>query len=1140
MDEREKKVRVWEQDIEIPTYEVGKPDKNPMFLEKRVYQGSSGKVYPHSVIDKIYDEKVNKTYHAVYLENKYLKIMVLPELGGRIQRATDKTNNYDFVYYNHVIKPALVGLTGPWISGGIEFNWPQHHRPSTFDPVDFRIMENSDGSCTVLVGEIENMFRTKGMAAFTLYPDRAYLEISAQLYNRTNRPQTFLWWANPAVPVNDHTQSIFPPDVHAVMDHGKRDVSNFPIATGVYYKMDYSEGVDISRYKNIPVPTSYMADHSDYDFVGGYDYNKKAGILHVADHHVAPGKKQWTWGCGEFGKAWDRNLTDEDGPYVELMTGCYTDNQPDFTWMAPYEEKVFTQYFMPYKGVGQIKNATVHGAVGLETEDNGITIRAYVTGEYPKAEIRLTRDEVILFSKVLDLSPEHAFETRIGTAGDTGRENTSLEVSVRDQAGNILVTYRPEKQTIHKTPDPASPVPLPEDVKTNEDLYLYGLHLEQYRHATYEPADYYLEGLRRDPTDSRINTAYGKLLMSRGRFAESIPFFEAAIGKLTRSNPNPYDGEAYFQLGLALRYVGKDPEAYDRFYKAAWSAAWQDAAFYQMACICTAKNELETALSHIERSLVRNYHNMKARNLKASILRKLEKWEACGNLLKENRQIDPLDLGSVYEEALLKEGSQNAGSREAGCREAGSQKVGCQKEGGRYGQELLQELIRRLRGNFNTAIELAIDKMEAGLFREAAELLELFADGELQKGKREDQVYPLVYYYIAECYGKLNQPKAQETALSRAASADSSYCFPHRLEDIGVLSAAIAENPEDSRAEYYLGNLWYDKKQYSEAVGCFERSAAVCDDFATVHRNLALAYYNKQHDTKRAIGELEKAFQMDTTDARVFMELDQLRKKTGMSKEERLKELQNHMELVEIRDDLYLEYVTLLNACGRYEEALQYISRRNFHPWEGGEGKVPAQYLFSLVEIGKKYLGQGNFTEAVKILEQAAGSYPFNLGEGKLAGAQENNIYYYLGCAYEGAKQPEKAAACFDRASVGSSEPAGMMYYNDQPPEMIFYQGMALRKLGREKEARSRFHKLLDYGQKHIFDDIKIDYFAVSLPDLQIFDEDLNRKNEIHCRFLMGLGLLGLGQEQKAGAEFEKVLALDHMHMGAFIHSSWS
>ena len=350
-------VAVWREDVTIPTYPVGKPDKNPMFLEKRVYQGSSGKVYPHSVIDKIEDEKEDHVYHALCLENKYLYVMVLPELGGRIQRAYDKTNHYDFVYYNHVIKPALVGLAGPWISGGIEFNWPQHHRPSTYDPVDCDIRQNPDGSCTVIVSEIENMFRTKGMASFTIYPDKAYIQIDARLHNRTPMPQTFLWWANPAVPVNDDTQSVFPPDVHAVMDHGKRDVSRFPIATGVYYKQDYSAGVDISRYKNIPVPTSYMAYHSDYDFVGGYDHGKKAGILHVADHHISPGKKQWTWGCGDFGKAWDRNLTDDDGPYVELMTGCFTDNQPDFTWLAPYEEKTFTQYFMPYKEIGMVGNA---------------------------------------------------------------------------------------------------------------------------------------------------------------------------------------------------------------------------------------------------------------------------------------------------------------------------------------------------------------------------------------------------------------------------------------------------------------------------------------------------------------------------------------------------------------------------------------------------------------------------------------------------------------------------------------------------------------------------------------------------------------------------------------------------------------
>jgi hypothetical protein len=179
-------VKAWEEVVIIPTYKIGEPDKNPVFLEKRVYQGSSGVVYPHPVVDKVYDLKEDKAYKSLFLENEYLKIMILPELGGRIQMAYDKTNDYHFVYYNRVIKPALVGLAGPWISGGIEFNWPQHHRPSTFDPVDYSIKENPDGSKTVWVSEIEKMFGTKGMAGFTLYPDKAYLEITGKLYNRTS------------------------------------------------------------------------------------------------------------------------------------------------------------------------------------------------------------------------------------------------------------------------------------------------------------------------------------------------------------------------------------------------------------------------------------------------------------------------------------------------------------------------------------------------------------------------------------------------------------------------------------------------------------------------------------------------------------------------------------------------------------------------------------------------------------------------------------------------------------------------------------------------------------------------------------------------------------------------------------------
>ena len=402
-----KKAAVYEQDIVIPTYRTGPMEKDPLFIEKRAYQGSTGKVYPLPICEKISEKKEDVSYRAVILENEYLYVMILPELGGRIQRALDKTNGYDFVYYNRVIKPALVGLAGPWISGGIEFNWPQHHRPSTFMPVNYMLSENPDGSATVTLGETDRINGTRSNARITLHPDRAYIEIRGQLFNPTDFPQTFLWWANPAVSVNDDTFSVFPPDVNAVMDHGKRAVSTFPIATGEYYKADYSAGIDISRYKNIRVPTSYMAAHSDFDFVGNFDEGKDAGLLHVADHHISPGKKQWTWGCGNFGKVWDQNLTDEDGPYIELMTGVFCDNQPDFSWLKPREEKNFVQYFMPYKTVGRVSNATKDVILGVDYVDEA--------GE------PLTQSP-FAFGKAANLElADRAALGRIGTAEETAR-----------------------------------------------------------------------------------------------------------------------------------------------------------------------------------------------------------------------------------------------------------------------------------------------------------------------------------------------------------------------------------------------------------------------------------------------------------------------------------------------------------------------------------------------------------------------------------------------------------------------------------------------------------------------------------------------------------------------------------------------
>jgi tetratricopeptide (TPR) repeat protein len=1097
-------VNVWEEKVTIPTYAVGTPDKNPMFFEKRVYQGSSGKVYPNPVIEKIYDEKSDKEYAGIFIENKYIKVLILPELGGRIQMAYDKIKERHFVYYNQVIKPALVGLTGPWISGGIEFNWPQHHRPSTFEPVDHKIEHHADGSKTVWVNEVERMFHTKGMAGFTLYPDRAYIEIKAKLYNRSALPQTFLWWANPAVKVNDDYQSVFPPDVNAVFDHGKRDVSTFPIATGTYYKVDYSPGTDISRYKNIPVPTSYMAINSRYDFVGGYEHDTKAGLLHVANHHVSPGKKQWTWGHSDFGLAWDRNLTDEDGPYIELMTGMFTDNQPDFTWLMPNEQKHFTQYFLPYRELGVVKNASKDILLALDVTADSINLKVFVTGPQKSLKIKVIYEGVTIFESLEDIVPEQVF---VRTIPIKNPEEQKLLLTIHSSADRELLRYQPADDVTGKIPEAAKPALQPEEVENNEQLFLTGQHLEQYRHATYHPLPYYNEALKRDPKDIRNNNALGAWYLRRGAFAKSEPYFRKAVETSVSRNPNPFDSECYYNLGLALKFQGRPQEAYPYFYKATWSNAWKDSSFFSLAQIDLLNGDYELALEHTEASLDCNANNSKSYVLRSAAYRKLGKLSPAMLTAYEGLRRDPFNFGLLYELVSI-------------CKLLGENEKA---------EEQQAELLSLSRGYEQTFMEYALDYANAGLFEEATGLLE-HANSEKPSG-------PMVSYYMGYFKYQNGDRAGAEAWLSIAAAADSYLCFPDRLEDIGVLTFASALKPGDAKAPYYLGNLFYDKQQYDRAIECWEASAALDQTYPTALRNLGIAYFNKNGNQNKAVACFEKAFALDPADARVLMELDQLYKRLNYSPDIRLSFLQKYVSTAAQRDDVYLEIAALHNFTGSYHQALEMISNRTFHPWEGGEGKASGQYVYSLIQIAREAISESRYMTAIESLERAR-TYPVNLGEGKLFGKQENDIFYWLGIAYEGAGDTLRAEESYNDATTGLSEPSAAVFYNDQQPDQIFYQGLAWRKLGDDSRAEKIFNSLVNYGKQHMEDEVKIDYFAVSLPNLLIFDDDLTLRNTVHCLFLMGLGYLGLEKFEEAGQFFREVLTLDAMHFGAAAHMS--
>ena len=1077
----------------IPTYEVGKPEKNPMFLEKRVYQGSSGVVYPYPVIESMSDEKVDKEYKAVYIENEYIKVMILPELGGRVQMAYDKIKQRHFVYYNHVIKPALVGLAGPWISGGIEFNWPQHHRPSTYMPVDSTIVENEDGSITVWVNEMERMFHQKGMAGFTLRPGCAYLEIQGRVSNRTNLPQTFLWWANPAVEVNDAYQSVFPPDINAVFDHGKRAVSSFPIATGTYYKMDYSAGVDISNYKNIFVPTSYMGVNSRFDFEGGYENDTKGGMLHVASHHYSPGKKQWTWGNGDFGRAWDRNLTDEatpeemaqwhidrEGfrPYIELMAGVYTENQPDFTWLMPYEEKQFVQYFMPYREVGIVKQASKDFVMNIEQADaTHTTFKILATS---KKEVRIVLEDKFsheYYNQVVTLSPEEVLIETVDTQ-DAQLSDMFLTIDRPENPRMLpLLEWHAEDDKIRPIPDAAEAALSPQDTKTVDQLYLTGLHLEQYRHATWSALDYYEEALRRDPMDYRCNMQMGLWYLRRARFDKAITYLETAVKVQKKRNPNPYDGEALFYLGVVNKLLGQYGVAYNCFWKSTWNKGWADAGYFEAACISIAAEKWEDALDELERALISNSHNHKARAMKAAVLRKLGRKDEALAWITESYTIDPFSYVCMVEEHLL------------------------------TGDDApLNRMVELMHGNIYNYHETALDYMQAGLNNEAALVLQ----AAIKRGVEES---PLTYYYLANVMGLADVKEY----VNKAITASPDYCFPNRLEDARMLEAFKLLH--DPKAPYYLGCLYYDKRQYDLAIENWELSAKLDPNFPTVWRNLALARFNKQGNHEQALEYMERAFHLDENDERIFMELDQLYKRLHRPHAERLAFYEQHAELIERRDDLVLEHATLLNMLGRYEEAKALIDNRIFHPWEGGEGKVSGQYQMCRLEIAKQLLQKNaNDARAKQLLEECL-VFPHHLGEGKLYGSQDNDFLYFLGRYEEG--------------TVGPTEPAAAMYYNDAKPDKIFYAALCYRKLGQEDKARSLFHKLINYGKQHIFDHVVMDYFAVSLPDLLVWEGDLDELNRIHCLYMLALGYYGMGDKEKAMKYLAEVEEMDNNHLGA-------
>lgn len=947
-------VSIKKQKQNIPTYVPKKAHELPMFFENKPYQGASGRVYPIPYCDGISDEKTDVEYDVYTLENEYVKTQVVPSLGGKILRGLDKVGNYDFIYYNEVVKPALVGLAGPWISGGIEFNWPQHHRPTTFMPLEAVEEENPDGGKTVWTGEVEPFGRMKGMAGITVDKGRSYIKAKVRVYNRTALPQVFMWWANLAVPVNDGYRTVFPPDCEWVNDHDRRAVLEWPIAKGVYKTArpyDFGKGTDLSHYSAVKVPSSYLISQgqSDMDFISGYDKGINKGIATVANHHISPGKKMWHWGIGDFGDMWCSNLTDKNGPYIELMTGVYTDNQPDFTWIAPYETREFEQYWYPVREIGEIKNATIDAAVNVEKQGNSLYFGFNVTGVFNNCTVTVTDNGKEIYSEKTDMSPDKVYHKTLDAKIS---DIHNIKVSLLDENGKELVSYAPYKRGQKQPIKVRKPVKRPAEYNTVEELYINGFHLEQYKQHNYKPEDYYLEGLHRDPGDIRCNTSMARLSLKNGRFCDCVKYCDKAIERLTDRNEHPADTEAFYLKGVALEYLGEYNKAYNILYRAAWNYPHRSAAMYELACIDCRRGDFTSALQKLDESIGLNKGHTKAHNLKTAIARKIG-CECARQSATDGINDDKLDLFALIEYSHFED---------------------------------VSDKIAQFALKPENMLDVARDYMKAGLYEDALYTLKL-----------ADSNSPLVNYYLAYI-------SKDNLYIRKAEKAEMGYCFPSNVEDIAVLKYASESGENTANADYYLGCLYYDRFRYNEAAECFESCVRKNHEHGRAWRNLSLYWFDKAHNGKKALTCMENALKFRPNDPRLLLEYEQLLKNTNASIEERLAVYEKYPELLKERDDCYLDKLTLLSQQGKYEEAINMAAVKHFHIYEGGEGKLTKQHAWMHVLYGNELALCGEPEKAEQIYMNGI-NMPKSYGEAKTFFNQEAHIYYYLSKLYTGEKR---------------------------------------------------------------------------------------------------------------------------------------
>ena len=661
-------VRIWEEKLVIPTYEVGEENIIPDLREE-----GNQRVYPYTRNLHLTDKKKDVTYNVVYIENEYMKICVMPEKGGRIYSAVDKVSGKEMFYKGPSIKPALIQLYGAWIAGGLEFNFPMGHNITSFKNVDYSI-EKHPTFATVTVGNIDLATRMRWQVRITLHDQRRFIELLVKLDSRTYLPERYYFWANSAVDATDGLKSILP---SSRVESGGQ-LLDFPID---------KSGRDISKYKNWPHSVDLFVIDCKEDFFGCYNDDYDFGFAHYSNRFEEYGKKFFTWGNDEAGLLWRKALADGNTPpYAEYQCGPLR-TQGNFQILKPYQSNNWYEYWMPVYATKGFVKANKDIILNLELKDGAAQVRLNVTGKIKNAVISLYVNGKVKAVKKTTLLPEEPFYE----AFILGRiaKNDKVLVTISDDVRE-LINYEREASKIGLYESEEHVKQEYKDIY--QKLYLQGVELEKqrlYRDARRK----YMEVLDKDPKYIPALLRLGILSLILGQFEAARDWFK----EVREKDPNNLD--VCYYLGLAYKFLGNNKKARENLWRLNMNeGGYSVGAFVEIGKIDLIEGDYEEAARALRNAYVRCAHSPKLSGLYSAALRKAGKINQSIQISRDFGGWEPVDVLSLNEDWLVNKNKRS--------------------------WETLRRVIKRDKEN---ALELSMDYISAGLYEEALEVLKLGA-----------------------------------------------------------------------------------------------------------------------------------------------------------------------------------------------------------------------------------------------------------------------------------------------------------------------------------------------------------------------------------------------------------------------------